>query len=74
MAVSCEKKEQEPQVSDVSFTPCKQSELRSSSEVSSKIDVEFTSEGVQIKHYNFEVHCDFTTVNVYGHVYIAKVR
>jgi hypothetical protein len=64
LAVSCEKKEQESQVSDVSFTPCLQSELRSSSEDLSKVDVEFTNKGVQIKHYNFDVHCDFTTVNV----------
>ena len=72
LAVSCEKNEQEPQVSDVSFTPCQQSELRSSSEVSSKVDVEFTKEGVQIKYYNFEVHCDFTTVNV-THTFVNGV-
>ena len=64
LAVSCEESEREPQVSDVSFTPCQQDELKSSGEVSSKVDVEFTNEEVQIKHYNFEVHCDFTTVNV----------
>ena len=48
---------------NVSFTPCKQNELRSS-ELSSKADVEFTDKGVQITYYNFEVTCDFTDVNV----------
>ena len=65
LAVACEKiVEQEPQVSDVSFTPCQQGELRSNSELLSKVDVEFTNEGVQIKYYNFEVQCNFTTVNI----------
>ena len=72
LVVSCEKKEQEIQVSNVSFTPCKQSELRSSSELSSEVDVEFTNGGVQIKHYNFGVHCDFTTVNV-THTFVNGV-
>ena len=35
-----------------------------SGDISDKIDVEFTNKGVQITHYNFEVPCDFTTVNV----------
>ena len=63
LAVSCQKREQEPKVSNVSFTPCKQEVLKSS-ELSDKVDVEFTNKGVQIAYYNFEVPCDFTTVNV----------
>jgi hypothetical protein len=51
--------EQETQVSDLSFTPC----LRSGDEVSSNVNVEFTTDGVQISHYNFETQCNFTTVN-----------
>ena len=71
LAVSCEKREQEPQVSDVSFTPCQQSILRSNN-LSDKVDVEFTSNGVQITHYNFAVTCDFTTVNV-THTFVNGV-
>jgi len=62
-AVSCAKSELESQVPNVSSTPCKQDVLRSS-EFSDKVEVEFTNKGVQITHYNFEVPCDFTTVNV----------
>jgi len=51
------------QISNVSATPCKQDVLKSS-ELSDKVDVKFTNKGVQITHYNFEVSCDFTTVNV----------
>ena len=69
LAVSCEK--QESQVSNVSFTPCQQSILRSNS-LSDKVNVEFTSEGVQITHYNFEVTCDFTTVRV-THTFVNGV-
>ena len=63
LAVSCEKSEQEPQISNVSFTPCKQEVLKSSG-LPDNVNVEFTNEGVNITHYNFEVPCDFTTVNV----------
>ena len=63
LTISCEKKEQESQVSNVTFTPCQQSKLRSS-ELSDKVDVEFTDKGVLITYYNFEVTCDFTTINV----------
>jgi len=62
-AVSCEKKEQEPQVSNVSWTPCKQGILKSGG-LSDNVEVKFTNQGVQITHNNFEVPCDFTTVNV----------
>jgi len=62
-AVSCEKNVEEPQVSNVSFTPCQQDILRSDN-FSNKVDVEFTNKGVQIVYYDFEVTCDFTTVNV----------
>jgi len=63
-AASCAKSELEsPQVSDVSSTPCKQDVLKSN-ELSDKVEVVFTNKGVQITHYNFEVTCDFTTVNV----------
>ena len=69
LAVSCEniKPEPQPQVSKVSFTPCKQdiqpSKLKSS-ELSSNVKVEFTAEGVHITYHDFEVTCDFTDVNV----------
>ena len=62
--VSCENRDQESQVSDISFTLCKQSEFRSSREDSITVVVEFSNKGVQITHYNFEVPCDFTTINV----------
>ena len=64
LAVSCGKKEQEPQVTGVSFTPCLQSELKSNGEVSSEVVVEFTNSGVQIIYHDFAVTCDFTTVDV----------
>ena len=61
--VSCVKNELgTQQVSNVSATPCKQGILRSN--VSDNVNVEFTNGGVQITHCNFEVPCDFTTVNV----------
>ena len=47
----------------VSFTPCRQNNLKSS-ESSSNVKVEFTAEGVQITYNDFEVTCDFTAVNV----------
>ena len=72
LAVSCEMREKEPQVSNVNFTTCRQSELRSSSDLSSKVDVEFLNGGVQIKYYHFEVRCDFTTVNV-THTFVNGV-
>ena len=62
--VSCEKSELETQqVPNVSSTPCKQGILKGSG-LADKVDVEFTNKGVQITHYNFEVPCDFTIVNV----------
>ena len=73
LAVSCEKRElQKFQISNVNFTPCQQSNLKSSNEFSDKVDVEFTDKGVQITHYNFEVPCDFTTVNV-NHTFVNGV-
>jgi len=67
-AVSCAKSDlgTTQQVSNVSSTPCKQDVLKSSglSDKSDKVDIEFTNKGIQITHYNFEVPCDFTTVNV----------
>jgi len=71
LTVSCEKKEQEPQVSNVNFTPCKQEVLKSSKS-SGNVEVDFTNNGVQIKYYNFEVSCDFTTVNV-THTFVNGV-
>jgi len=70
-AVSCAKSELESQVPNVSSTPCKQDVLRSG-ELSDKVDVEFTNKGVQIVCYNFEVPCDFTTVNV-THTFVNGV-
>ena len=71
LIVSCVQKEQEPQVSkdqepkvsDVSSTPCQQTKA-TTDELSYRVDVKFTNEGVTITHYNFVVTCDFTTVNV----------
>jgi hypothetical protein len=63
LTVSCVKKEQEPQVLNVSFTPCQQTKTKSN-ELSDKVDIEFTNKGVRITYYDFAVACDFTTVNV----------
>ena len=70
LTVSCEKREQEPQVSTVSFTPCQQTKARN--DVSDRVDVEFTNGGVQITYSNFMVTCDFTTVNV-THTFVNGV-
>ena len=74
--VSCGKSELETQqVPNVSVTPCEQGGLLKSSglsDKSDKVDVEFTNQGVQITHYNFEVTCDFTTVNV-THTFVTGV-
>jgi len=71
LAISCVEKMQEFQVSNVCFSPCQQSKLRSS-ENSIKADVVFTDKGVKITHYNFEVTCDFTDVNV-THTFVNGV-
>ena len=72
-ASGCDKSENSPKTSNnVSFTPCQQSTLRSSSDFSEKVDVEFTNKGVQITHHDFEVTCDFTTVNV-THTFVNGV-
>jgi len=54
---------EEPQVSNVDFTPCQQT-IAKSTVFSDRVEVEFATEGIQITYYNFEVTCDFTTVNV----------
>jgi len=63
---SCDESETPPATTNnnVCFTPCQQSELRSSSESSDKVEVKFTDEGIEIVYSDFEVTCDFTTVNV----------
>jgi len=71
LSVSCEKKEREPQILDVNFTPCQENVLKSDI-FSDKVDVEFTNNGVQITHYNFAVTCDFTTVDV-THTFVDGV-
>jgi len=71
LAVSCAKKEQEVQALNVSFTPCQQTKS-TKSEVSGKVDVEFTKEDVKITYCNFEITCDFTTVNV-AHTFVNGV-
>jgi len=53
----------EPQISNVNFTLCQQTKAKSA-ELSGSVDVAFTNEGVQITYTDFEVTCDFTTVNV----------
>ena len=68
-ASGCDKTDIPPKVS---FTPCRQSELKSNSEFSEKVDVEFTSKGVQITHYNFAVTCDFATIDV-THTFVNGV-
>ena len=73
LSVSCVERverENKSQVSNVSFTPCQQSGLRS--DASSKVDVEFTDKGIQITYYNFAVTCDFDTVNV-THTFVNGV-
>jgi len=71
LTVSCEKREIESQVSTVSFTPCQQTKA-TKSEISDKVNVEFTNQGVQITYYNFAVTCDFTTVDV-THTFVNGV-
>ena len=61
----------ESQVSNVNFTPCQQSNVKSA-ELSSRVNVEFTNEGVQITHYNFEVTFDFNVVDV-THTFVNGV-
>ena len=61
--VSCAKNGRESQVSNVNFTPCQQSEVKST-KPSSGVEIEFTYQGVQIVYYDFSVSCDFTIVNV----------
>ena len=72
--VSCKEEimpeQKAPQVSDVSFTPCQQSNQKSTE--LSDVVVEFINNGVNIIYYNFEVTCDFTTVNV-AHTFVNGV-
>ena len=71
-AAGCDKSNDPPQAgNNVSFTPCRQVESRNGSE-QDKVEVAFTDEGVQITYYNFEVTCDFTTVNV-SHTFVNGV-
>ena len=75
LTVSCVENKLESQalessVSNVNFTPCQQNNLRSTE--LSKVDVEFTGQGVQITHSNFEVTCDFSDVNV-THTFVNGV-
>jgi len=73
LLVSCDNIEQETRVSDVSFTPCQQDGImRSNSPSNNAVSVEFINNGVQITHYDFEVRCDFTTVNV-THTFVNGV-
>ena len=71
LTVSCVEREQETQISNVSFTPCQQTKA-TKSELTNKVDVEFTYRGVQIMYYDFVVTCDFTTVNV-THTFVNGV-
>jgi len=71
LIVSCDKREQESQISNVSFTPCQQTKA-TKSELPGSVNVEFTNKGVQITHNNFEVTCDFTTVDV-THTFVNGV-
>jgi len=73
LAVSCSEREreQEPDAPNVSFTPCRQTKA-SNAELSGRVEVEFTNDGVQITHYDFEVTCDFTTVEM-THTFVNGV-
>ncbi|MDR1226364.1 MAG: hypothetical protein LBK47_05625 [Prevotellaceae bacterium] len=71
LTLSCVEKEQESQVLNISSTPCRQGNLKSSG-FSDKVDVEFINKGAQITHYNFEVTCDFTTVDI-THTFVNGV-
>jgi len=73
LIVSCEKHQvtQKHQVTDVSWTTCNPETLKSS-KLSGNVEIEFTNNGVQIKYYDFEVSCDFTTVNV-THTFVNGV-
>ena len=73
LAVSCSNKEheQEPEVANVNFTPCQQTKAKSA-ESTGEVDVEFTNEGVKITHFDFEVTCDFSAVNV-THTFVNGV-
>jgi len=77
LTVACATKEQEPQVpkepqvSNVNWTPCMQGILKSSG-LWDKVVIEFTDKGVNITCFNFEVYCDFTTVNV-THTFVNGV-
>ena len=75
--VSCVESELEPQISNVSWTPCEQNKQGEQSTLKSetfsdKVDVEFSDKGIQILYYDFEVPCDFTTVNV-THTFVNGV-
>ena len=70
LTISCTKTNQEPQVLNVSATPCVQT--KTGDGLSDKVDVEFTDKGIEITHYGFEVTCDFTTVNV-THTFVNGV-
>ena len=63
LTVSCTNRDIESTVSGVSFTPCLQDNGQKNG-LSGRVVVEFTNRGVHISHFNFEVTCDFTTVNV----------
>ena len=54
---------QDSKISDLSFTPCKQTQEKRNSP-SDGVNVEFTNQGVQITYNNFEVACDFSTIDV----------
>jgi hypothetical protein len=68
LTVSCAEREPKSLVSNVDFTPCQQDMLRSNA-LSDGVIVKFVNGGVQIMYPNFEVHCDFTTVNV-SHTFV----
>jgi len=71
--VACEKiEQQESQGVNVSWTHCKQGSILKSGGLSDKVDVEFTSKGVHITYYDFEVPCDFTIVNA-THTFVNGV-
>ena len=59
------------QVSNVKFTPCEPTKVKSSG-LLGNVDVKFTNGDVQITYDHFEVTCDFTIVNV-THTFVNGV-
>ena len=69
--VSCLKREPEAKVSNISSTPCQQTKA-TKNVLADRVYIDFTNEGLQITCNDFEVTCDFITVNV-THTFVNGV-